>query len=95
MNCRTYEEILDLAACKSSKLANTLSSEKDLYYVMTWQKSKAYHEWTKLIYAIVDNKNGVFNNFFQGDIQFIKFLVILFKFPMNLLQYLGCVFRLM
>ena len=73
INCRTYQEILDIASCKSSKLAGTLPLDKDLYYLMTWQKPKAFDEWGKFIYAIIDNKMGVSSEY-KGDIQFVKFI---------------------
>lgn len=71
VNCRSYAEILDIAACKSSRIANALSLDKDLYYILTWFKPKGINEWAKFIYAVVENR---FSNLvsYQGDIQFIK-----------------------
>ena len=71
INCRSYQEILDIAACKSSKFAGSLPLDKDLYYIMTWHQPKSLEEWGKFIYAIVDNKVP-FSNSYQGDIEFVK-----------------------
>lgn len=73
INCRSYQEILDIATCKSSRFANELALDKDLYYILTWYKPKAIHEWAKFLYAIVENKNTNLNPY-QGNMQFIKLL---------------------
>lgn len=57
-DCRTHDEVRNLAICKAEKLASLLPSSITLSYAETTFQGRAKNEWTKFTYLISDSSNN-------------------------------------
>ena len=77
LKCRDWNEVKNIAFCKSAKLASLLPQEYNLYYVLTYFKTENFNEYAKFIYGFIEPK--------ENKITYVKYILYLTLFFFSVL----------
>lgn len=75
--CRTHEEVKNLAMCKAAKLASLLSENRKISYMETPYQGRAKNEWTKFSFVISDPQND--ETIVKFGVKYVRYHKILKK----------------